>query len=198
MLEADPECCSTGRVAPSHSPEHSAIREQRLDRGSGQCIRHSGHHRRLGWRRWRWHLDDNAGSTLNPTNIDIRGGTFNCNNSTMNVAGNIALGPSGNNIIPGAFNAGSGTVNIAGNFTTNNTAGTSSTGGTSTFNFNGSGAQSISGSLAPTFNNLIVNKTGGSTLTLGVNTPITGNLSVSQGNFNLVNFLATGQRQVER
>ena len=39
----------TGNTAP--------FGEQCLEFGPSQCIRYSGHHRRLGGRRWRWHLD---------------------------------------------------------------------------------------------------------------------------------------------
>ncbi len=131
-----------------------------------------------------------AGSALSPFNVVISGGTFNMNNSTMTVTNNFLLGPGP--AVGGTFNGNTGTVNVAGNFTS--TAGgagpaTTFNAGTSTFNFNGGGAQSISGSLSPTFNNLTVNK-GGGTLTLGVNTPILSNLTVTAGIFDLVTFTA--------
>lgn len=129
---------------------------------------------------------NNSTATLAPTDIVIAGGTFNCNASTMNVAGNLTLGPSGNGIFGGTFNGNGGTVNLAGNLTTN-TGGTtpapSFNGNAGTFNFNGGGAQSSGGTLSPTFNNLTVNKTG--TLTLGVNSSVTGNLTLTAGNFDL-------------
>ncbi|MEO6436433.1 MAG: hypothetical protein ABIP55_11840, partial [Tepidisphaeraceae bacterium] len=61
--------------------------------------------------------------------------------------------------------------------------------GTNLFNFNGSGAQAISGLSSPTFNNLIVAKAGG-TLTLGVSAPVAGNLSLNSGIFDLGAFSA--------
>ena len=36
---------------------------------------------------------NSAGSTLAPNNIVVTGGTFNMNNSTMNVSGNMTIGP---------------------------------------------------------------------------------------------------------
>jgi predicted outer membrane repeat protein len=133
---------------------------------------------------------NNAGSTLAPTNVVITGGTFTCNNSIMNVSGNMTLGPGA--VVGGTFNGNTGSVNIAGNLTTNSGGAgpaTSFNAGTNTFNFNGGGAQSISGTLSPTFNILTVNK-GGGTLTLGVNTPIVSTLTVTAGIFDLVGFTA--------
>jgi hypothetical protein len=130
-----------------------------------------------------------AGTSLAPTNIVIVGGTFTCNNSTMNVGGNLSLGPEA--VVGGTFNGNTGTVNIAGNFTTTSggSPATAFNANTGTFNFNGSGPQSISGSLSPTFNNLTVNKSAG-TLTLGVNAPVAGNLSVTAGTLDLGVFSA--------
>jgi hypothetical protein len=127
----------------------------------------------------------NTGTNVNPTDILIAGGTMNCNNSTMNITGNLTLGPSGNNLFGGTFNGNTGTVNLSGNLTTSNVGTTPSpsfTGGTN-FNFVGTGAQSSGGTLSPTFVNLTVNKTG--TLTLGVNSSVTGNLTVTAGTFDL-------------
>ena len=134
---------------------------------------------------------NNAGSALSPTNVVIAGGTFNMNNSTMTVTGNFLFGPGP--AVGGTFNGNTGTVNIAGNFTS--TAGgagpaTTFNAGTSTFNFNGSGAQSISGSLSPTFSTLIVNKGSNSALTLGVSTPISSTLTVTAGILDLSTFTA--------
>jgi hypothetical protein len=100
---------------------------------------------------------NNAGSALNPTDILVLGGTFTCNNSTMNVSGNITIGPE---TTKGAiFNANTGTVNIQGNLSVNlNNGGSGAVGqfnaGTGLFNFNGSAAQSISNVSAFSFNNL--------------------------------------------
>ena len=111
---------------------------------------------------------NSPGSVISPTNVTISGGTFNANDSTTNMGGNFAFGPTPGNEIafPGTFNSGTGT-----------------------FNFNGSGAQSITGPNSPTFNNLVVNKPSG-TLTLGVNSPVKSNLTVSSGVFDLGAFTA--------
>jgi CSLREA domain-containing protein len=133
---------------------------------------------------------NNAGSALSPTNVVISGGTFNMNNSTMTVTGNLTLGPGP--AVGGTFNGNTGTVNIAGNFTANaGGAGpvTTFNAGTGTFNFNGAGAQAINGTLSPTFNNLTVNKGGGS-LTLGINVGVASNLTVTAGTFDLSTFTA--------
>ncbi len=103
---------------------------------------------------------NNSGSTISPTNVVIAGGTFNANNSTTNMAGNLTFSS-------GTFNSGTGI-----------------------FNFNGSGAQSITGPGSPTFNTLQVNKTGGSTLTLGVNSPVKSDLTVNTGTLDLGAFTA--------
>jgi predicted outer membrane repeat protein len=130
----------------------------------------------------------NTGTNVSPTDILIAGGTMNCNNSTMNITGNLTLGPSGNGLVGGTFNGNTGTVNLSGNLTTN-TGGSgpspSFTGGTN-FNFVGAGNQSSGGTLSPTFVNLTVNKTN--TLTLGVNSSVTGNLTVTAGTFDLQGF----------
>src|SRR5688572_19104926 len=60
---------------------------------------------------------NNAGSTLAPTNVVVTGGTFNMNNSTMNVGGNLTIGPGP--IVGSTFNGNTGTVNIQGNFVLN-------------------------------------------------------------------------------
>ena len=111
---------------------------------------------------------NSPGSVISPTNVTISGGTFNANDSTTNMGGNFAFGPTPGNEIafPGTFNSGTGT-----------------------FNFNGSGAQSITGPNSPTFNNLVVNKPSG-TLTLGVNSPVKSNLTVTSGVFDLGAFTA--------
>jgi hypothetical protein len=132
---------------------------------------------------------NNAGTTLNPTNLLILGGTFTCNNSTMNLSGNLSIGAEATH--GGIFNANTGTVNIQGNLNVNLANGGSGAvgqfnAGTGLFNFNGSSAQSINGPSSPTFNNLTVNKGSNSTLTLNISSPIAGNLSVSAGVFDLL------------
>ena len=97
---------------------------------------------------------NNAGSTLAPTNVVVTGGTFNMNNSTMNVGGNLTIGPGP--IVGSTFNGNTGTVNIQGNFVLNagGAPATTLNAGTGTFNFNGTGAQSITNGTAITFFNL--------------------------------------------
>src|SRR4029079_6742128 len=98
---------------------------------------------------------NNAGSALAPTNVVVAGGVLNMNNSTMNVSGNLTIGPGGTN--GGTFNGNTGTVNIQGNFVLNaggSAPATNLNAGTGTFNFNGTGAQSISNGTAITFFNL--------------------------------------------
>ena len=84
----------------------------------------------------------------------ITGGTFNMNNSTMNVSGNLTIGPGA--VVGGTFNGNTGTVNIQGNFVLNagGAPATTLNAGTGTFNFNGTSAQSISNGTSITFFNL--------------------------------------------
>src|SRR4051794_16668420 len=111
---------------------------------------------------------NSPGSVIAPTDVAIKGGTFNANDSTTNISGNFTFGPTPGNEIafPGTFNSGTGT-----------------------FNFTASGAQSVIGPNSPTFNNLVVNKPSGS-LTLGVNSPVKSNLTVSSGVLDLGAFTA--------
>ncbi|HKV35207.1 MAG TPA: hypothetical protein VJP89_12810, partial [Pyrinomonadaceae bacterium] len=97
---------------------------------------------------------NNAGSTLAPTNVVVTGGTFNMNNSTMNVSGNLTIGPGP--IVGSTFNGNTGTVNIQGNFVLNagGAPATTLNAGTGTFNFNGTAAQSITNGTSITFFNL--------------------------------------------
>ncbi len=77
---------------------------------------------------------------------------------------------------------------IAGNLSTAGTATAISFGtGTGTVTLDGTGAQSIGGSLSPTIRILIIANTG-NTVTSGVNTSVTGNLSVTSGTFDLGSF----------
>ncbi len=101
--------------------------------------------------------NNSAGSVFNPTDVVIQGGTYNCSSSTTNITGNLTISPAGNGIIGSTFNGDTGTVNLAGNFsyTAGGTTPVSSfNAGTSTFNFNGTGSQSISNTASITFNNL--------------------------------------------
>ncbi|HJT65247.1 MAG TPA: Ig-like domain-containing protein [Pyrinomonadaceae bacterium] len=89
----------------------------------------------------------NAGSSMSPQNFRILGGTANLNNSTINVTGDFQIGRETTNA--GILNANSATVSIQGNLVVDLTpAGAGTNGqfnaGTSTFNFNGTVAQSAS------------------------------------------------------
>ncbi|MDQ5845414.1 MAG: hypothetical protein M3539_08985, partial [Acidobacteriota bacterium] len=146
---------------------------------------------------------NNAGTSVTFLNLTLAEGTFVGNNSTLTINQDLNLnsaatadtpiftGGSGThtitgnlNIVEGTYTATSGTTNLAGNF--NKTGGTF-THNSGIFNFNGAGAQSISGS--PTFNILTVNK-GSGTLTLLANIGVASNLNLSAGTFDLQNFTA--------
>jgi hypothetical protein len=79
-------------------------------------------------------------------------------------------------------------VTVAGNWV-NNVSATALAAGTSAVTFNGTTAQSIGGSFATTFNNLVISNTG-NTVTLLANANISGNLTVSAGTFDLGAFTA--------
>ena len=70
----------------------------------------------------------------------------------------------------------------------NNASTSAFTGGTATVTFNSSSAELIDGSFATTFTNLTL--AGNNTVTLDVNTSVTGNLSISSGTFDLAGFTA--------
>ncbi|HET7063952.1 MAG TPA: hypothetical protein VFI49_06710 [Rudaea sp.] len=124
----------------------------------------------------------NAGSILAPTDVVITGGTFTGNDSTVNIGGNLTIGPGA--VVGATFNGNTGTINLAGNFVY--TAGgsgpaTSFNAGTNTFNFNGTGAQSISNGSSITFNNLADSNTT-QPLTLNNSLAVNGNLTVNGAN----------------
>ncbi|RQO66030.1 hypothetical protein DBR43_27705 [Pedobacter sp. KBW06] len=91
-------------------------------------------------------------------------------------------------IAAGILNANNFNLTVTGNWI-NNVNSTAFTGGTGTVTFNGSTAQSIAGTASTTFNNLTILNTG-STVTLGINQIISGNLSVSTGTLDLDAFTA--------
>jgi len=124
---------------------------------------------------------NNTGSTLAPTNVVITGGTFNMNNSTMNVGGNLTIGPGP--VVGSTFNGNTGTVNIQGNFVLNagGTPATTLNAGTGTFNFNGTGAQSITNGTAITFFNLTDSNTT-NPLTANNSFAVNGSLNVNGAN----------------
>ncbi|SEL53795.1 hypothetical protein SAMN04488505_102494 [Chitinophaga rupis] len=125
--------------------------------------------------------------------------TLNVNDQTMTVNGSLALsdGVSGHAI---NLNTGSGTVNIAGALTHSGGANITFTGagalniggdytytngsftaGSSTVTYNGTAAQNVAGL---TYNNLVVQKTGGTATTTAAAT-VNGNLSVTAGTLTL-------------
>src|SRR4029078_11506860 len=124
---------------------------------------------------------NNAGSALAPTNVVITGGTFNMNNSTMNVGGNLTIGPGP--VVGSTFNGNTGTVNIQGNFVLNAGGATDTTlnAGTGTFNFNGTGSQSISNVTNITFFNLTDSNVT-QPLTLNNSLAVNGSLNVNGAN----------------
>src|SRR5688572_1822147 len=124
---------------------------------------------------------NNAGSTLAPTDVVVTGGTFNMNNSTMNVSGNLTIGPGP--VVGSTFNGNTGTVNIQGNFVLNagGAPATTLNAGTSTFNFNGTAAQSITNGTAITFFNLTDSNIT-NPLTLNNSLAVNGTLNVNGPN----------------
>ncbi|UXI65906.1 Ig-like domain repeat protein [Tahibacter amnicola] len=124
---------------------------------------------------------NNAGSTLAPTNVLLTGGTFNMNNSTMNVGGNLTIQPG--SVVGSTFNGNTGTVNILGNFVLNagGAPATTLNAGTGTFNFNGTSAQSITNGTSITFFNLTDSNVT-QPLTLNNSLAISGTLNVNGAN----------------
>jgi hypothetical protein len=124
---------------------------------------------------------NNAGSTLAPTNVVVTGGTFNMNNSTMNVGGNLTIGPGP--VVGSTFNGNTGTVNIQGNFVLNagGAPATTLNAGTGTFNFNGTSAQSITNGTLITFFNLTDSNVT-QPLTLNNSLAVNGTLNVNGAN----------------
>lgn len=116
------------------------------------------------------------------------------NNLTINGSGNtVSLGAAtsvnGNLIITaGTFNANNLNLNIAGNWT-NNASTASFTSGSATVSFNSASSQSIGGTFATNFNNLTIANTT-SSVTLNANANIGGNLSVTNGTFDLSTYNA--------
>ena len=129
----------------------------------------------------------NNGSAMSPQNFRILGGHVTLNNSTINTTGDFQIGTEATNA--GVLNANSATVNIQGNLVVNLTpvgVGTNGqfNGGTSTFNFNGTGAQSASNSgpgTPITFNNLTDSNTT-QPLTISNSINVNGTLNVSGAN----------------
>ncbi len=88
----------------------------------------------------------------------------------------------------GTLNANNFNMSVGGNWV-NNSGTAAFTGGTAAVTFNGTAAQSIGGSFVTTFNNLSISNTG-NTVSLGINTSVTGNLLVATGTFDLGSYTA--------
>jgi hypothetical protein len=90
------------------------------------------------------------------------------------------------------MSGGAGTLNLAGNFSASNATpnfGTLTSSTTSTFVYNGTGAQTVAGTATIVYNHLTINKASG-TATLAANTTVGGDLSVSAGTLDLSTFTA--------
>jgi len=116
----------------------------------------------------------NSATTVNG-NLTVSGGDLTINAAT-GITGNVAISAGA------SVNGGAAAITLNGNWSNSGTF----TPGTGTVNFAGAGNQSIS---ATTFNNLVINKTGGAA-TLNGNLVINGNLSVSSGTLGLATFTA--------
>lgn len=86
----------------------------------------------------------------------------------------------------GILNTNNFNITIAGNWT-NNASTSAFNYGTGTVTFNNNATKILGGTFTTSFNNLTVNSSA-STLSLGINTNITGNLSVNSGVFDLGSF----------
>ncbi|NLR80211.1 hypothetical protein [Chitinophaga eiseniae] len=121
----------------------------------------------------------NSSTTVNG-NLTVSSGDLSVNAATT-VTGDIALSAGA------TANGGSAAISLSGNWNNSGTF-TPSTG---TVNFTGSNAQNIS---STTFNNLVVNKTGG-TASLTGNIVVNGNISVNAGTLGLATFAANRATQ---
>jgi hypothetical protein len=119
-------------------------------------------------------------STYNNLSVNIAAGTVTLFGATI-INGNLT-------VTAGTLSANNLALSVHGNWT-NNSATTAFTAGTSTATFNGTTAQGIGGTFATAFNNLTIANTV-STVTLTANASISGNLSVSNGTFDLGSFTA--------
>ncbi len=120
-------------------------------------------------------------------------GVTSFNNITLNNSSGLLL-PNGITvngnllITTGILTANNFNISVNGNWT-NNASTAALTAGTGTVTFSGSAAQSIGGTSSTTFNNLTIDNTA-SIVTLGSNEVIAGNLTVSSGTLDLLNFTA--------
>ncbi|MEO5892083.1 MAG: hypothetical protein ABIQ31_17680 [Ferruginibacter sp.] len=101
--------------------------------------------------------------------------------AAITVAGNLLL-------TSGALTANNFNITVKGNWI-NNAATTALTAGTNTVTFNGLTAQFIGGTFTTTFNNLTIADTSAA-VSLNTNAAIAGNLTISNGTFDLTSFTA--------
>ena len=113
-------------------------------------------------------------------NLTINGATTTLGSATT-VTGNVTI--TAGTLVANNFNLG-----VGGNWT-NNVSTTAFTAGTNTVTFNAATPQIVGGTFGTAFNNLTIANTA-STVTLGANASIAGNLSVSTGTFDLAVFTA--------
>ena len=116
-----------------------------------------------------------SGTPILTGNLTVTTGEFSFDVNTV-VAGNVTIG-SGT-----IMNAGNATLSVGGNWIPTG----SFSAGSSSVNFNGTGAQAIGATI---FNNFIINKASG-TASLGANISMEGDLTLTTGSFDLGTFTA--------
>lgn len=99
--------------------------------------------------------------------------------TNMTVSGNLTVSA-------GTFTAPSGTLTLVGDFTSNSTY----TANTGTFKFNGTSAQTLSGSTNPNFYNLTIDNSS-TGVSLGLNTTMTNTLTLTSGLLKTVSYTLT-------
>lgn len=102
--------------------------------------------------------------------VNSANATARLNTSALTVTNNTT-------ITSGVLNANNLNLTLGGTWTNNATF----TPGTGTVIFNGTAAQTLTGSVVTTFNNLTINNTSGSGVTLGLNTSVAGTLNFLNG-----------------
>lgn len=133
-------------------------------------------------------MNNNGTTVFNGTSQQSFTGITTFNNLTLNNTAGLllpaAITVSGNlTISAGTLNANNFNISVGGNWV-NNVSSAAFTAGSATVSFTGTSAQTIAGTAVTNFNNLIVSNTG-NTVSLVLNTNITGNLTVSSGTFDL-------------